>query len=330
MFVRRRPRPGRPAIAPALVALAVVGVAACAGGFEPYDAPAEAGVFATVGDASAGRGDAARPDLPDGPSGPPSRPGGADAAPDVGDARPGVTGDVGAPIEADARQPPSDAGRPPPDAGRPPQDAAPPTAPPTEPPPPPPDAAVSPCPGGRPPEDETCNGRDDDCNGAVDEGPLCGDDARCEGGECVTHRWVFEAEGGATGHDVGFAERGGWACNTAACGRGVMVYGPYTRALDAGTYQARFRLRTDNVIADNGSVVRIEVNDFDGRVPDCGQCVLAQRDVRRREFPAPMADYDAALDFEIPAARAGHRLEFRTVFLDIAYVFEDRIEVVRR
>ena len=297
---------------------------ACAGGFEPYTPPAEAGVFTTFGDAATGTPE----------TGPPMpRPRG-DVAPAPVDPT-----DAAGPDAAEEPEPPPDAAlptapppdaalptAPPPDAAEAPEplpDAAPPTA-------PPPDAAISPCPGGREPERETCNGRDDDCNGVADEGDLCGDDARCEAGDCVTHRWVFEAEAPAMGHNVGFAERGGWACNTADCDRGVMAYGPYTRALDEGTYQARFRLRIDNVLADNGSVVRIEVNDFDGRVPECGQCILAQRDVRRREFPAPMADYDAVLDFEIPAARAGHRLEFRTYYLDIAYVFEDRIEVVRR
>jgi hypothetical protein len=84
----------------------------------------------------------------------------------------------------------------------------------------------------------------------------------------------------------------------------------------------------DNVAADNNVVVRLEVNDFDGRVPDCGDCVLADRDVRRREFPAPMQAIDAALDFDLRVG--GHRLEFRTYFTGISYVWEDRIEIRRR
>jgi hypothetical protein len=178
------------------------------------------------------------------------------------------------------------------------------------------------------PAEETCNGTDDDCDGQVDDAAPCGADEACVGGACVRARWVFEAESGAMGHDIGAREGDGWACSTAACDRGIMLYGPYTRDIPAGDFTAFFRMRVDNVVADNNVVARLEVNDYDGDVPNCGDCVIEARDVRRGEFPAPMQAVDVALDFTSPGG--GHRLEFRTLYRDIAYLWEDRIEVRRR
>jgi methionine-rich copper-binding protein CopC len=130
------------------------------------------------------------------------------------------------------------------------------------------------------------------------------------------------------GHAVGRREGNGWSCSTAECGREVMLYGPYTRDLNAGAYTVLFRMRVDNRDADNNVVVRIEVNDFDGNGPECGNCVIARRDVRRGEWAAANQDQDIPLDFNLQAD--GHRLEFRVVYQDIAYVFIDRVEVRRR
>ena len=174
------------------------------------------------------------------------------------------------------------------------------------------------------PPAEACNGRDDDCAGGVDDGALCGADEACRGGACVRTSWVYEAEGAAMGHAIGRADADGWSANTAADARGYLAFGPYASEIPAGTYTASFRMMVDNNTADDGVVVRIEVNDFDGTAGTCGSCVIATRDVRRMEFTGAMAYQDFALAFTNPG---GHRLEFRTYWQDISYVREDRIEV---
>ncbi len=174
------------------------------------------------------------------------------------------------------------------------------------------------------PEREACNGRDDDCDGDSDEDAECPADQECVRGECERVRWVFEAESGANGHDVGRREADGWSASTGPDRPGFLVYGPYTRDVPAGTFDVRFRLMVDIVDADNSDVVRLEINDFDQR-PDCGDCLLARRTIRRREFGANMRYQDFTLRFENPG---GRRLEFRTYWTDRAYVRQDRVEVV--
>ncbi len=171
---------------------------------------------------------------------------------------------------------------------------------------------------------ETCNGRDDDCVGGVDDGALCAADESCRGGACARAVWVYEAEGAAMGHGIGRAEADGGSAATAPDARGYLAYGPYASEISAGARTASFRLMVDNNSADNGVVVRIEVNDFDGMAGTCGSCVLATRDIRRMEFTGVMAYQDFALGFTAPA---GHRLELRTYWQDISYVRADRIEV---
>ena len=179
---------------------------------------------------------------------------------------------------------------------------------------------------GREPVAEQCNGRDDDCDTRVDEDSPCPEDHQCLQGACQRVRWVFETESGAMGHEVGRREAEGWSASTGPDGRGLLVFGPYFADLPPGDYDLRFRLMTDNVEADNGSVVRLEVNDFDRHAGTCGDCVIASRSVRRREFQAPMRYQDFPLRFTNPV---GHRLEFRTYWHDIAYVRQDRVEAVR-
>lgn len=172
---------------------------------------------------------------------------------------------------------------------------------------------------------ETCNGVDDDCVGGIDDGAPCPAGQACRDGRCVATTWVFEAESSAMGHEIGRREGDGWSASTAADPAGVLVFGPYTRDIPAGRHEARFRLMVDNRDADNGVVVVIEVNDFDGRAETCGDCVIASRSVRRMEFSGTMSYQDFTLTFDAPGA--GHRLEFRTRWTDISYVREDRITV---
>ncbi len=173
------------------------------------------------------------------------------------------------------------------------------------------------------PPTETCNARDDDCDGSIDDGSLCGVDQACVGGSCRRTRWVFEAET-ALAHGFGRADGDGWSAATGPDARGIWLYGPYTREIPSGAATATFRLMVDNRSADNTAVVRIEVNDFDGRAPDCGDCVIASRDIRRMEFASPMTYQDFPLAF---SAIAGHRLEFRVYWQDTSYVRADRVVV---
>lgn len=87
-----------------------------------------------------------------------------------GDARVPPGADATAVLDAEAVDVGAlDADRPePPDARRSPPDAAPPPPPPLDAAPPPPDAAQPSCVA------ETCNGADDDCDGQIDEEPVCG------------------------------------------------------------------------------------------------------------------------------------------------------------
>jgi hypothetical protein len=177
---------------------------------------------------------------------------------------------------------------------------------------------------GRGPEVESCDGDDEDCDGTTDEGAECGRDEACQRGECVRTRWVYEVESGAFGHSVGRRDGNGWSANTDLDAPGYLAFGPYTRDLPAGQFDARFRMQIDIVNADNNEIVRIDVNDFD-RTPDCGDCVLVSRTLRRRDFEADRRDQDFTLRFQNPV---GHRLEFRTFWLDRSYVKQDRVEVV--
>ena len=185
------------------------------------------------------------------------------------------------------------------------------------------DGAFGPC-SGRGPEPETCDGADEDCDGETDEGASCGRDEECRRGACVRTRWVYQSEGDEFGHSVGRRDGDGWSAGVDQDPPGYLAFGPYARDIPAGQYDVRFRLQVDVVNANNDNVVRIDVNDFDQR-PDCGDCVLVSRTVRRREFAADRRYQDFTLRVQNPG---GHRLEFRTWWTDRSYVKQDRVEVV--
>ena len=176
------------------------------------------------------------------------------------------------------------------------------------------------------PTQERCNLRDDDCDGQTDEGNPCPADHECRSGACSRVRWVFEAESPQMGHDRGRAEAGGWSVNTVEDREGMMLYGPYVDSIPPGEYQVAYRALIDVHDGGNEYVLRLEVNDFDGRNPNCGDCVIARRSVRRSEFRAARQYQDLPLEFTNRSA--GHRLEFRAYWEGTAYIRIDRVEVV--
>jgi hypothetical protein len=173
---------------------------------------------------------------------------------------------------------------------------------------------------------EICNGVDDDCDGSIDDGDLCGGALSCFAGACQRTEWTFEAEGGSVGHGIGRADADGWSASTPIDPSGTLVYGPYTNELPPGTYEARYRLLIDNHTANTDVVARIDVNDFDGGAGNCGTCVLVSREIRRNAFAGAMSYQDFTLTFSAPP---GHRLEFRTTWTDRAFIRQDRVAVRR-
>jgi len=120
------------------------------------------------------------------------------------------------------------------------------------------------------------------------------------------------------GHTIGRAEADGWSASTALDAPGYLSFGPHV-TLSPGTFEVRYRLLVDNNTADNLTVARIEVSDFDAST------VIASRDIRRTEFTAAGTYQDFALTFAAPAP--GHRVEFRTFWTDASYVRQARVEV---
>ncbi len=179
---------------------------------------------------------------------------------------------------------------------------------------------------GEGPREETCSGRDDDCDGVVDEGDTCPERHACRAGACVRTSALVQAESGARGHAVGREERGGWCAGTGDYDEGYLTFGPYLDDLPAGEYEAVWRLLVDDHAAHDDDVARLEVNDYDRR-PNCGDCVIAARNVERREFAGDFEWQEIGLRFRNPGE--GHRLEFRTRWYDVAYLCEDRVEIRR-
>ena len=120
------------------------------------------------------------------------------------------------------------------------------------------------------------------------------------------------------GHNIGRAEADGWSASTALDAPGYLAFGPHV-TLSPGTFEVRYRLLVDNNTADNLTVARVEVSDFDASTD------LASRDIRRTEFAAAGTFQDFALTFASPAPR--HRIEFRTFWTDASYVRQSRVEV---
>jgi hypothetical protein len=136
---------------------------------------------------------------------------------------------------------------------------------------------------------------------------------------------TFSATSPLMGHGIGRAEADGWSASTNLDSPGTLVFGPYANGFAHYPFHALFRMMVDDNTADDAVVARIEVNDYDGRAGGCGGCVIASREIRRREFSAPLAYQDFDLPFTAPGP--SHRLELRTNWTGASYLREQQVEV---
>ncbi len=130
-------------------------------------------------------------------------------------------------------------------------------------------------------------------------------------------QWVFEAETDLS-HAIGRLDGDGWSAVTGDDDAGYLCYGPYTTGIPRGDNTASFVLMIDNNSADDLPVVNLDVYDA------TSGAVLAERTVRRREFEGVFEYQVFNIDF---TSAAGHMLEFRTYWFDVAYIKEDKVAV---
>ena len=119
-------------------------------------------------------------------------------------------------------------------------------------------------------------------------------------------------------HNVGRADGDAWIADTGPDQAGHMVFGPYADDLGAGEVNVEFRLAVDVNVGDDLPVVAIEVYDADTDE------LLARDEINRRRFAAPNRSQPIPLHVDL-AGRAGHRIETRVFWNDIAQV---RVEPV--
>ena len=118
-------------------------------------------------------------------------------------------------------------------------------------------------------------------------------------------------------HQIGRAEDIGWSVNVNDTPNSFMSYGPFIK-MPAGDWSAEFSLMIDNVTADNGHILTIDVFDVDS-----GK-VLTSRQIHRRNFSKAFAYQDFTLQF---STTAGHRLEFRTFWHGGSYVKQHTVSI---
>jgi len=130
-------------------------------------------------------------------------------------------------------------------------------------------------------------------------------------------QWTMDGTG--IGHQTGAAEADGtWSATVASHTAGYLQFGPYVSNVSAGTHKAMYRLQVDNVTADSGPIVRLEVSNFTQHI------MLAQRDVTRDEWAAAQRYQTFELPFEMPAddSMRNDKIELRVFWYRRAYVRE--------
>jgi len=138
----------------------------------------------------------------------------------------------------------------------------------------------------------------------------------CKSNSCVGWKWEAESQ---LAHEQGKKEGDGWACNTGEHSQNMMVYGPYTTDIPSGAFVAVFRMMVDNNTADNGKVVKLDVNDSNKMK------AVAAQNVTRKQWAGAFSYQDFSLPFY---SSGGQKFEFRVEWFDISYVKVDRVVVM--
>ncbi len=118
---------------------------------------------------------------------------------------------------------------------------------------------------------------------------------------------------------VGRRDGAGRSATVALDATGYLTYGPYLTRLPVGAYQVTWRMLIDNNTADNASIVTLDVYNTDTSQ------VLASQTVTRQQFASANVYQNFVMSFNY--ATTGQRLEFRTYWLDTAYLKLDYVDV---
>lgn len=178
---------------------------------------------------------------------------------------------------------------------------------------------------------EVCDGRDNDCSGAADDGDaLCGASGECLDGECA---WRLEATGAGAWHRCGSAAASAW-CSGADCESGTVMVGvPEAGLTDLplGTYEALFRAKVDRFPPESecgrALILRLRVVDLDDSddagcahcfercsdcADECAECTVGGATnvlASTTYFAAPDTYAMIGVPFVIDAPRLGHRIQ---------------------
>jgi hypothetical protein len=111
------------------------------------------------------------------------------------------------------------------------------------------------------------------------------------------------------GHQSGYAVGTSWATDVTKTTENYLSYGPYTNALPAGNYVARFILQVDNNTADAANIARLDVFN--------SGAVLAQKELLRTDF----SKVNAPVTFDLPFTVTNEQqLEFRVYYHCCTYL----------
>ncbi|MDD4976197.1 MAG: hypothetical protein PHY93_17705 [Bacteriovorax sp.] len=134
-----------------------------------------------------------------------------------------------------------------------------------------------------------------------------------------TSNLIFYATSTYNNHQIGNKKSSiSWATN-ASDGAGVLTYGPYTKMIGPGVFNAVFDLQIDNNTSDNSEIVTIDINQA-----STGK-VLATRTITRHEFTQINQKQSFELSF---LNNADGTLEFRVMTKGISYLEHFQTQIV--
>jgi MYXO-CTERM domain-containing protein len=132
----------------------------------------------------------------------------------------------------------------------------------------------------------------------------------------------WDATGPLLFHKTGHLDTDGWLCQVGVdTPNDHMIYGPYDTTVPAGPNTAQFSLKIDNNSADNGQVVRLEVND------STANQVVASQVITRMQFPVAAQYTTLSVPFTLSADN--HALELRVYWFGSAYIKVNWVGVTR-